>query len=185
MKKLLILHGWLDTPDDHWFPYLKRVCQAKGYEVHVPLLKDHAKPTLSDWFGSVLDDFTLDSETSIVGHSLGAVFAMKLVENSNVKIDQLVLVSGWDAWDLTPEQATFFETLIDHEKIIKNCRKITVVHSTNDPYFTIYHAAEMAKRFNANFIKIENGGHLRKQDGFEEFPQLAALFNQENLEPLS
>lgn len=177
MKKLLILHCWFDTPNDHWYPFLKEAMEKKGYEVHVPQLMDKDVPTLQDWTDSALKDFVLDEETSIIGHSLGGLLALKLVQNSNVRINKLVVASSWDFWDLTPEHKTFFEIPMDHEKIMKNSNKITVVHSTTDPYITVFQAGEMAMRLNADFIKIENGGHLQAQDGFKEFPQLVELFD--------
>jgi predicted alpha/beta hydrolase family esterase len=175
MKKLLILHSWFGTPKDNWNEYLKANAINKGYEVFIPLLVNNEKPTLSDWISSALMSFQLNSDTSIVGHSLGAVLAMKLVQNSLIKIDHLILVAGWDFWDLTLEHKTFFDAPIDHAKIASNAAKITVMTSTNDPYTTLYHAKEMAKRLGADIVTIENGGHLQAKDGFEEFPVLAEV----------
>lgn len=114
----------------------------------------------------------IDTEDIVIGHSLGAVFALRVAERSKVKIGHLILVSGWDFWDLTPEFVTFFNPLMEHEKIINNCQKITVVHSSNDPFVTIFQAGEMSKRLNAGFVRIENGGHLTSTDGYNEFPKL-------------
>lgn len=175
MKKLLIAHGWFGTPADNWYPYLKEVAKKLGYEVHIPQLKDKDNPTLDSWTTSIQDEFVIDEETSIVGHSLGAVLALKLLQNSSIKIDRLLLVSGWDFWDLTPEHKTFFDVPVDHEKVIVNSTRISVVHSTNDPYITVYQAEEMSKRLKADFHKVENGGHLQATDGFSTFPLLVDL----------
>jgi predicted alpha/beta hydrolase family esterase len=175
MKKLLILHCWFGTPNDNWYTYLKEEAEKLGYEVNLPQLNDKDNPTLEDWTKCALKDFILDENTSIVGHSLGALLGMKLVQNSKVKIDKLVLVSGWDFWDLTPEHKTFFNIPMNQEKIKSNCNHITVVHATNDPYITINQAEEMSKRLSADFIKIENGGHLQASDGYKGFPKIVDL----------
>lgn len=175
MKKLLILHCWWGTPEKNWYQYLKEKAQELGYEVSVPQLEDKEKPTLEDWTRSALKDFVIDENTSIVGHSLGSVLGLKLIQNTNIKIDKLVLVSGWDFWDLTPEHKTFFDIPVDHEKIIENSKKVTVVHSSNDPYVALYQAEKMSKRLRGEIIKIENGGHLQASDGFQEFPQLVEV----------
>jgi len=55
--------------------------------------------------------------------------------------------------------------------IVKNVSKISVIHGTDDLYTTILLAGYVAKRFGANFIKIEKGGHLT----MEKFPSLVKV----------
>ncbi len=177
MKKALILHGWFGKPSECWYPNIKKHLEDKGYIVHIPQLSDPEKPTLHDWTNCALKDFTIDSDTTIIGHSLGCALALKLVENSNCKIDTLITVSGWDYWDLTPEHETFFADKFNYEKIINNSQHRYAFHSTNDPYVTIFVAEEYSKRIKGNFIKIENGGHLGESDKIYEFPELAKILN--------
>lgn len=177
MRKLLSLHCWFGTPDSDWRPYLKKEAEKIGYQVTTPFLVDNKKPTLDDWTKCALKDFELDENTTIVGHSLGSVLAMKLVQNSSVKIDKLILVGAWDYWDLTPEHESFFTERVNHKAIKDKTNKIYVIHGSNDPYTTIFTAEEMAKRFEAEFIRIENGGHITENDGFKEFPQLIPLIS--------
>lgn len=172
MKNVLILHCWGGSPDKNWYPYLSKELEKREYLVKVPQLKDPDNPTLQDWTNSCDPERNIKEGDIVVGHSLGAVFALRLAEKSKVKIGHLVLVSGWDFWDLTPEFITFFNPLMDHKAIVKNCKKITVIHSSNDPFVTIFQAGEMAKRLGADFVRIENGGHLQDSDGFKEFPKL-------------
>jgi predicted alpha/beta hydrolase family esterase len=173
MKNLLILHGWFGNPEINWYKSLKTNMEKNGYKVALPQLPNSNKPNLEEWTKEVTkSDFELNNESIIIGHSLGAIFALKLIQNSKVKINHLIIVSGWDFWDLTPEHKSFFELPVDHKRIIENCEKITVIHSTNDPYVTIAQANEMANRLKANFIEIKNGGHLTDKEGFNSFPQL-------------
>ncbi|KKQ98096.1 MAG: hypothetical protein UT23_C0005G0019 [Candidatus Woesebacteria bacterium GW2011_GWA1_39_12] len=36
MKKALILQGWYQKPDKHWYPWLKKELEKRGYEVYLP-----------------------------------------------------------------------------------------------------------------------------------------------------
>lgn len=189
MKQVLILHAWFAHPDDHWYPWLKKELEAKGYNVLVPELIDKDKPTLKDWTRCVFEDLDGQGDLTdqngkennrlnrakhkdrldrfvVVGHSLGAVLALRLAEK--YKIDKLVLVAGWDFWDLTPEHETFFKKPIDHERIKQNVKKIVVIYSDRDPYSTVWQGEQFAKRLGAKFVLVKGKGHFTKSDGAEE-----------------
>lgn len=174
MQKILLLHAWFDSPQGHWYPNVKSELENKGYLVHVPFLKDNQNPILEDWKQSALENFTIDENTSIIGHSLGSVLALRLAESK--KISKLVLIATWDFWDLTPQHQSFFNTLINHQKIIDNCKEIIIIQSDNDPYFTQNTTQEMAERLKARTITIKGGGHFTKKFGFEKFPEIVNLF---------
>ncbi|MBU0976273.1 MAG: alpha/beta hydrolase [Patescibacteria group bacterium] len=171
-KKVLLLHAWYATPDSHWYPWIRDELVKKGYEVSIPKLKDNEKPILSRWTKSALRENSLDEGTIMIGHSLGAVLALRLVENSTAKVAGLITVSGWDFWSLVPEHKTFFENPIEHKQIIKNASKRIVIHSDNDPYFTEYTAHEFSKRMKAKWMMLKGRGHFTKDSGVVEFPEL-------------
>ncbi|MDD3647015.1 MAG: alpha/beta fold hydrolase [Candidatus Dojkabacteria bacterium] len=171
-KKILLLHAWFATPDSHWYPWLRDELTKRGYEVAVPFLRDNEKPTLASWMRSALRNHKLDKNTLVIGHSLGAVLALRLVEQTRTKIAGLITVSGWDFWSLVPEHRTFFKNNIDHKRIIARTSKRTVIHADDDPYFTEYTAREFAKRIKANCIILKKKGHFTKDSGVIRFPEL-------------
>jgi len=172
MKKVLILHAWFATPTDHFYPWVKDKLEDKGFKVIVPQLKDKDKPTLKDWKRSVSKACKIDKDTIVIGHSLGSVLALKIAESLDVKIRSLILVAGWDYWDLTPEHKTFFAKPVNHKKIINHAGKIIVIHADNDPYVTAWQAGEFAKRLKAIFILLKNKGHFTKDDGITKLPEV-------------
>lgn len=111
MVNVTIYHCWEGTPESNWYPWLKNTLEDKGYVVKVPLLMDNKNPTLNDWMSCADPDSNVHTGDLVIGHSLGAVFALKVAEASKVKIGHLILVSGWDFWDLTPEFETLFNLL--------------------------------------------------------------------------
>jgi uncharacterized protein len=46
MKRVFIVHGWNDSPDGSWFPWLKNELVRKGFEVHV---LEMPRPTHISW----------------------------------------------------------------------------------------------------------------------------------------
>ncbi len=162
MKRALILIGWYSKIDDDWFPWAKKELEKKGYEVAIPDL-----PTI----GSDLPDMeqmlkvlTVDKDTVVIGHSLGALLGLRLAERQKFK--KLILVSGWDYNDLFPQHKLFWPNNLDHEKIKNNVKEFVVIHGSNDPYTTEWGAKEMAKRLNTQqMVIVPNGGHLSKKEG--------------------
>lgn len=173
MKKILLLHAWCATSKDHWYPWLSRELINQRFDVYIPQLKDKDSPTLKDWTKSVFKNVELDKNTIVIGHSLGSVLGLRLAERYEIK--KLVLVSGWDFWDLTPEHETFFKTRIDHSKIKENVKERLIIHSDTDPYITSWQAKGFAKRLCAKFILIEGKGHFTKEDGVEKLPEVLSV----------
>ena len=87
MKKLLILHAWFATPNDHWYQWLKGELKNKGVSVYIPELKDKEKANLKDWEKCALSNVVIDKDTSIIGHSLGAVLGLKLIQDHEFKLN--------------------------------------------------------------------------------------------------
>src|SRR3989344_7319515 len=87
---VFIFHGTEGYPEENWFPWLKEKLEAKGCKVFVPQFPspsgEHASVT--EWF-KVLENYNqyIDKDTILIGHSLGGVFALRILERlkSSVK----------------------------------------------------------------------------------------------------
>lgn len=94
MKNAIIVHGRGAQPEMHWFFEEKALLEKKGYTVTVPKLTDDEYPKLKDWM-DVLDREYLDENTVLIGHSLGTVAALRLLERKNIKVDKVILLAGY------------------------------------------------------------------------------------------
>ncbi len=176
MKKALILHCWFGSPIGDWYPWLTTELTKRGYEVWVPELPtfETNAPDLETAIKFVMDKNFVDSETIVIGHSLGTLLAMRLAER--IQYAQAILLAAWDYNDLTPEHASFWHNMIDHDLCKKNVAKWSVLISDNDPYVTKILAGEVAGRFGAEKIMVGPKGHfLAKDDGVTEVPEILTL----------
>ena len=173
MKHALILHAWYNKPENHWYPWLKKELETKGYDVALPELPtmNTALPDLAQQL-KVAEKF-LTKDTVVIGHSLGCLLAMRLAETHSYQ--KMILVAGWDFNDLTPEHRLFWQTLMNHAAIKKHVKEIYVISSDNDPYITAFLAEEMCKRLGGKFILIKGAGHFTKQYGVTEIPEIITL----------
>lgn len=172
MKKALVLHAWLETPDKQWYPWLKKELESLSYTVYmpeIPTMNTNA-PDLKTQMDFIEETIPLDNDFIVFGHSLGCLLALRLAEKHNFL--KMFLVSGWDFNDLTPEHQSYWPNKINHSMIKKNVKEIFVISSDNDPYITAVTAEDMSKRLDAKFILIKNAGHFTESFGVTKIPEL-------------
>jgi len=172
MKKALIIQGWYQKPDQHWYPWLKYQLEKKGYEVYVPDLPTMRTdlPNMKKQLDFIEKNIGIDKDTLVFGHSLGTLLTMRLAEKHKYK--KMFLIAGWDFNDLTAEHRLFWKTIINHSRIKKNVKEIYCITSDNDPYFTAVTGEDMSKRLGGKFILKKGKGHFTEKYGVTKLPQI-------------
>jgi uncharacterized protein len=173
MNRAILIHGWEETPEGQWLPWVAESLREKGWQVEVPEMPNTKTPDLSEWM-SKLDSLSPDENTILVGHSLANALILKYLEREESNIKGAVMVAAWD-WlleDIKEFHHTFFETGFNYEKIAQKNTPLTIVNSTTDPYINYAKSQELASKVNAKFIGVEGAGHFMERDGFKQFPQL-------------
>lgn len=109
--QFVIFHGAFGAPDKNWFPYLKNELIKLHQKVLVPGFpiedwdkvtreKPKTKPinqNLQVWLKKFekeyLPKIKKEKELCFVGHSLGPVFILHLVEKYNLQLDSAIFVA--------------------------------------------------------------------------------------------
>ena len=180
----VIIHGAYGTPQENWFPWLKKQLKKKGFNVQAPQFPTPERQTPFEWkkvFRREVGE--LDKNTILIGHSLGSAFILSLLEDTDLSIMASFLVSAFLGSLGLPEfdvvNAPFFEKEFDWKKIHRNAGKVFVYNSDDDPYVPLNKGYEIADLLETNLIVIPKGGHINASAGFTSFPQL--LENIENV----
>ncbi|MFZ2594052.1 MAG: alpha/beta fold hydrolase [Minisyncoccia bacterium] len=120
-ENFVILHGFTGRADKNFLPNLKKSLEKNGHSVECPQMPNTDKPREIEQVQYVIDSCTIDENTIIVGHSLGAVVAMKVLERLNIKVAGLILVAPAMEERFSPDQPRpFWKTftmVCDYEKI--------------------------------------------------------------------
>lgn len=171
-----IFHGTGGYPEENWFPWLKEQLEQKGLEVVVPQFptpKDQSYQAWSNIFMQWINK--INSETIFIGHSLGGIFTLKLLEIIEYPIKLAVLVGApiGVGWIKNFEQDKSFAGFdFDWNKIKQNAKNFIVYHSDNDPYVGLENGQNLAKHLKVELNFIPNAGHFNKASGYLKFDDL-------------
>jgi leucyl-tRNA synthetase len=129
----VLLHGYKGSPDTNFFPWLKKELESRGYGVSVPKLPDTNNPKIMEQVEYVLENCKFNENTVLLGHSLGSVVALKVLESLKKPIKKLVLAAG--LVDPNSKDKTYinsFDWKFDFNKIKNNVKEILILKDIND-----------------------------------------------------
>jgi predicted alpha/beta hydrolase family esterase len=185
MTNVFIFHGTEGYPEENWFPWLKAQLETKGIEVIVPQFPSPpvVASKISEWFG-VLDQYKgqIGEETILIGHSLGGVFTLRVLEKLETPVKAAFLTGtpiGVRPILNYDRDGGFSGFDFNWPLIKQNAKHFVVFQSDDDPYVSLGNGKELAKNLGVELSFIPNAGHFNKKAGYTKFPQLL-----EKLEPL-
>ena len=175
--RFILIHGTEGSPASNWLPWLTNSLQLKGQSVSVPSFPTPEGQSQSNWLKAFRKQVApIDSETVLIGHSMGVGLILRVLEQSEVPAKGCLFVSGWTGLLNNPEFdpliASFFEDVFSWPRVIKNGGQIQLFHGSDDPYVPLTMAKDLSNSLDAPLEIVSNGGHLNQESGFVEFPKL-------------
>lgn len=195
--QFVIFHGSFGSPEGNWFTKLREKLEALGQKVIVPAFpaEDWGKVTaagpdvlpknqsLSNWlatFDKVRKEIKKDDPLCFIGHSLGAVFILHVVDKYNLPLDSAIFVCPFltklnKLWQIDHVNSTFYKTDFDFRKLRKLIPASYVLYSDNDPYVEKNLSIGFGKRLNSSLILVKGAGHMNLEVNLKEFPLVFEL----------
>jgi predicted alpha/beta hydrolase family esterase len=170
--KAILIHGnGGGTKDDHWQAWLAGELEKRGVEVINETFPDNDLARAKYWL-PYIEKLGADENTILIGHSSGAVAAMRYAENHKILGSFLVAPCYTDLGDEDEKKSGYYDEAWDWEKIRQNQKFIVQFSSQNDPYIPIDEARFIHDNLNSDYTEKTDAGHFRGQEGFEKFPEL-------------
>ena len=183
MKRAVLVHGNGGSDTDYfWFADTKEYLEAQGYKVMWPLLPDtNDIPNLIETVEYLKQHAPLRDGDIVIGHSSGCPVILYWLQNANVHLVQVVLVSG--LYDklicndynryMLPKEGFDFST------IKTKSDEFILINSDNDPWgCDDGQARPVAGELGAKFILAEGQGHMGSasfNQPYRKFPMLKEL----------
>ncbi len=176
-RSAVIMHGTLGSPHGNWFPWLAQKLSERGYTVTVPQFPSPQGQSLESWLQTLHEtDIQFDSNTLLIGHSLGATFLLHILESLPMPVMGTFLVAtplsfiGISEYDSL--NRTFLKTDFDWATITRNTPILEICHGSEDPYVPLSQAIELGKYLSKPVTVIPGAKHLSSEDGYYTFEWL-------------
>jgi uncharacterized protein len=181
MKKIIIIHGYGETPDSYWYPYLKKELEQKGYKVTIPLLPNTNEPKLNKQTEFALSNLEFNKDTIVIGHSSGCPVILAALEKTPAVISKAILVSGYTTkLKVLAEGTVNLKDSWDFETIKKHCKEFIFINADNDPWGCDETQGELMHKELGGTLIINHEGHMGSdtyKQPYKEFPFLLTLID--------
>jgi len=174
--RVVLLHGYKSSPDQNFFPWLKDELRKLDVEVVVPSLPNPEEPNLDEWLEATKKEVgRLDNETMVLGHSLGGVLALKMLERFEMHGTPKASIFVATPWKLGAEKfETFFSDFIEWDELMWKSQEWLFVHSKDDPVVPVDHSEAYAKVLDGEVLLRDEEGHYQG----EKYPVLLDLIKE-------
>jgi len=135
--KAILIHGNGGcTAGDIWLPWVEHELRALGLDVINHTFPDNIKARAQFWLPH-LERLDADENTILIGHSSGAVAAMRYAETHRLLGSILVGVCHTDLGDSFETASGYYEARWQWQQIRDNQEWIAIYNSTDDPHIPI------------------------------------------------
>lgn len=161
--------------NNQWFPWLQKQLSLKGIVAQTPEMPEPYRPDYEKW-KQVFEQFELDEDTILVGHSCGGGFLVRWLSENDVKVGKVVLVAPWINPNYQEIVAGFFDFQID-PNLVSKTKGLTLFISSDDEQDELDTAKMLEEKIqDIKMVRFTDKGHFCV--GFnlktEEFPELLA-----------
>ena len=187
MKTAILIHGmpskkeYLNptTPaasNNQWFPWLQKQLSLLGVVAQTPEMPEPFRPDYEKW-KNVFEQFILDEQTILIGHSCGGGFLVRWLSENNIKVGKVVLVAPWISPDANDVVPGFFDFKID-ENLTSKTEQLHLLISSDDEQDELDTAKMIEEKVKGvQMHKFTDRGHFCV--GFnlkdEQFPELLEI----------
>ena len=177
MKNALLIHSTGGSPQETFYPWLKRELEKLNFMVAVPQFPTPEGQTLENWMEVAEPYFEhFNEKTILVGRSIGGPMILRILEKLDVQINGAFIIAGFCSGPILPQFVpvveSFIEKPFDWAKIRKNSKHCFVYHSDNDPYLGVDQGLEVAQNLHVPLTLVQGAEHFGLMAGFTKIPLL-------------
>lgn len=175
--RVICIHGTAGHPCIHWFPWLKEQLERQGFEVLIPWFPTPEGQHLDTWLATFRAEVgELRKTDTLVGHSVGACFILRLLESTTDPVFAAHLVAGFHTPLPDPGLTSLLHSFVyegfNWRKVCSGARVIRLYSGDSDPFVPLETSLALGQALHVPVSIYHAGGHLNSDSGFVEFPDL-------------
>ena len=172
---VIIIHGNGETTiDDCWYPSVARQLGALGLDVIARTMPMAETAPAHIWLPHIEEALGANENSILVGHSSGAIAAMRYAETHRIHGSVLVSAYHTDLGNFYEKRSGYFGKPWDWDAIKANQRWIVQFASTDDPFIPIEEPQHVRDQLGTDYHEFTNRGHFQGYD----FPELTAVIKE-------
>lgn len=177
--KIILIHGnGNSTPYDNWLPYVKVSLERLGFTVIARQFPDAELAFASSWLPFLKNELHADDNSVLIGHSSGALAAMRYAENHKILGSILVSAMYTDLGIESEKLSGYFDQPWQWDSIKNNQQWIVQFASTDDPWIPIEEPRFIHKKLSTEYYECTDQGHFGGNNNKPTFPELVKAFTQ-------
>lgn len=167
IKIILIPGNGAPKPTDGWYSYVKGELSKFNFEVINKVFPDPIVAREKYWL-PFITELGANEKTILMGHSSGAVAAMRYAETKKILGSILVGACYTDLGEENEKASGYYDHPWDWQAIIKNQNWIVQFASTDDPFIPISEARYIHEQLKTEYHEYTDQGHFMDK----KFPQI-------------
>lgn len=177
--KIILLHGNGNcTPNDNWFPYVKSEMKELGLTVIARQFPDADLAREKYWIPFLKNELKADQNSILIGHSSGAVAAMRFAETNKILGSILVGAMHTDLGYEKEKISGYYERDWNWQAIKSNQQWIVLFASTDDPWIPIEEPRFIQRQLNTEYYEFTDQGHFGGDYHKPMFPELVSALKK-------
>lgn len=170
IKAIIVPGNGGDHPEDKWFPYVATKLGKLGIEALNVEFPDLMLARSEYWL-PFLEKLGAGENTILIGHSSGAIAAMRYAEENKILGSVLVGAYYTDLGDENEKKSGYFDKPWNWSAVKNNQNWIIQFSSTDDPYIPIEESRYVNKMLSTQYYELSSDRHFSGKD-YIRFPRL-------------
>ncbi|MFB8008719.1 alpha/beta fold hydrolase [Nocardia sp. NPDC056000] len=180
MSTVVVSHEYASSPDQAWYAHLAATLDAD--DVRVPQMPNPEAPEPEPWLRAVAAEITDPADTILVGHSLGGVNLLRLLQrHEGAPFAGVVLVAAMAHEVGYDNLAPFFDGGFDWDRIRNAAKGFRVLVAIDDPVLTpepLEHVRLFATHLGAKSVITPDGIHFSRLQNRRELNAAVELVRE-------
>lgn len=173
--KIILLpgNGSCQIEKHHWYKWLRDGLIAHGFEVIAQDMPDPHLARRSFWLPFIEEKIGDDPRAIVIGHSSGAVAAMRYIETHYVSGVILVSACHSDLGIASEKISGYYKDPWQWDAMKKHAGWIVQFASKDDPFISIEEARFVHEKTQSEYFEFEDRGHfMGSNKGGRQFPEV-------------
>ncbi len=171
LKAIVVPGNGDDNPEDKWFLYVTAELEKLGIKTINVKFPDPVLARKEYWL-PFLKELGADENTILIGHSSGAIAAMRYAENNKILGSVLVGTYHSHLNNEDEKRSGYFDTPWNWGAIKKNQQWIIQFASTDDPYVPITEMRTVHEKLGTEYFEYTDQGHFGSDKNRTVFPEM-------------